>query len=83
MTSPCTYENLFPAGKNKLAKGASINSCNTFAISHTLKTFSFQALIHAPGLPERYTNKNLQKTIKLALELLVKSQKHGQANSAS
>ena len=37
-----------------------------------------------PGPPRRYTDENLQRATKLALELFVKSQKHGQlqANSA-
>ena len=34
------------------------------------------------GPPGRYTDKDLQKATKLALELFVKGQEHGQANSA-
>ena len=39
----------------------------------------------ALGPPGRYTDKNLQRTTKLALELFIKGQEHGQlqANSAS
>ena len=35
-----------------------------------------------PGPPGRYTDVDLQRAIKLALELFVKGQLHGQANSA-
>ena len=35
-----------------------------------------------PGPPGRYTDEDLQRATKLALELFVKGQKHGQANSA-
>ena len=35
-----------------------------------------------PGPPGRYTDEDLQRATKLALELFVKGQEHGQANSA-
>ena len=36
-----------------------------------------------PGPPGRYTDEDLQRATKLALESFVKGQEHGQANSAS
>ena len=43
------------------------------------------AFASVSGQPERYTDKDLQRATKLALELFVKGQEHGQlqANSAS
>lgn len=59
-----------------------------FAISYTSTPTSMpaQALSFTPALdfasvlevPEKYTNKNLQKTTKLTLESFVKSQKYSQ-----
>ena len=54
----------------------------TPAVSCILTPTPAPALAFVPGPPERYTDENLQKAIKLALELFVKGQKHGQANSA-
>ena len=35
------------------------------------------------GLPERYTDKNLQRATKLALKSFIKGQKHGQLQASS
>ena len=66
------------------ASGAPINDngtpVSTPAVSRTLIPAPAPASVRGP--PRKYTDKNLQKTIKLALESFVKSQKYGQANSA-
>ena len=85
MAGPCTYCNLIPTGKNKFIRETLTNGNNTstFAaskaqipaltkVSSLALTFPLaQIPVSAPGSPGRYTNKNLQKNIKLALELFV------------
>ena len=48
-----------------------------FSLAQALASILVAALASVPGLSGRYTNKDLQKTTKLALELFVKDQKHG------
>ena len=73
-------------GKDELAR-ASSKGTRIIAVSHTPSLAPAQAFAPAPasalGLLERYTDKDLQRLIKLLLESFVKSQEHGQlyANS--
>lgn len=79
MVNLCNYRNYFFVGKNELAKELLINNSDTFA------TFSFsisiplefsalaQASAITQGLSNRYTNKDLQKVTKLAINLFVQS----------
>ena len=84
--------NLFLGGKNKI-RGASTKGNSTFSPSlvvfytpiFTLTqafgyTFFFTFVL---GLLERYTDKNLLTTIKLALEYFIKGQEHGQLQASS
>lgn len=70
--------NSFPASKNKLAGRASTDSSSILVVSYTLTptpslVFAFvPAPVFALSPLSRYTDKNLQKTTKLALELFVK-----------
>ena len=63
---------------------APINNSNTLILTSivscafTLAPAQYFAFTSAPGLPKRYTDEDLQRAIKLALELFVKGQKHGQ-----
>ena len=91
MARPCTRRNASGALTNDNGTSESIS-----AVSHTPTPAPAQipALAHAPtptpapasapGLPGRYTDEDLQRVTKLALELFVKGQEHGQlqANSA-
>ena len=81
MTGPRTRRNPLLGGKNELA-GAPIEGNSTSAISCASIFAPILAPALASGPPKRYTDKNLQRATKLALELFVKGQKHGQANSA-
>ena len=90
MAGPRTRRNPPLAGGDELARGAPTKSSGTptptpvisrpptpaLAISPT------QVPALAPGPPSMYTDVDLQRATRLALELFVKSQKHGQANSA-
>lgn len=79
--------------KDELAKNISIKDSNTITPFLTIfwaetpaftQVFIFaQALTSAPGPLGMYTNINLQKAIRLALELFVKGQKKGKINSTS
>ena len=66
------------------AGGAFTNGSATPEPTPTISRALIPALASIPGPPERYTNKNLQRAIKMALELFIKGQKHGQlhVNSA-
>ena len=80
----CGYwSNLLPTGKDELAKDApraptksSDIRTRIFAVSRA----STPAL--TPGSSDRYTDEDLQRATKLALESFAKSHKYGQANSA-
>lgn len=86
-----THRNPVPVGKDELAKNVTTESSNTFILS--LAIFWAQTstpawiLAHAQapalasGLPDIYTNINLQKTTRLALKSFVESQKYSKANS--
>ena len=60
------------------AGGASTNSSDTLKPTPAVYHTPTLALASASGLPERYTDKDLQRATKLALELFVKDQEHGQ-----
>ena len=89
MAGPCTRRNPPFGGEDELAE-APTEGNSTPAISRAPTPAPAQALAptsaptpaSVPGPPGRYTDKNLQRTTKLALELFVKGQEHGQANSA-
>ena len=89
MASLCIHCNPLLGGKSKLA-GALTKGNNTPAVSRAPTPAPTQAFAptpapasaSVPGPPGRYTDKNLQRAIKLALELFIKGQEHGQANSA-
>ena len=89
MAGPRTYCNLLFSGKDKLTgaltKGNSTSAVScapTFALAQTHASTPTPA--STPGLLGRYTDKDLQKAIKLAIELFVKGQEYHQlqANSA-
>ena len=77
------------SGKDELGE-APTKGNSTFAVSRTPTPALAQALAptsapaSAPSPPERYTDEDLQRATKLALELFVKGQEHGQlqANAA-
>ena len=81
MAGPCTRRNVDGAPTND-----SGTPKLTPAISRTPTPAPAQAQAPASasvlGLPGRYTDKDLQRATKLALELFVKGHKYGQANSA-
>lgn len=63
------YCNIFPlAGKDKLAKEAFIDGNNIPAVSCALTPALFQAPAFTPDPPSRYTDEDLQRVTKLALE---------------
>ena len=66
------------------ACGAPTNGSNTPEPIPAVSRTPTSALVSASGLPWRYTDEDLQRATKLALELFVKGQEHGQlqANSA-
>ena len=88
MAGPSTHRNLPFGGKDELA-GASTKRNSTSAVfcaptpapAQALASTPTPAPASVPGLPGRYTDKNLQRATKLALESFVKGQEHGQANS--
>ena len=69
MSGPRTCRN---AGK------ASTNGSGTSELTPAVFHAPTPAFASAPGPPGRYTNEDLQKATKLALELFVKGQKYGQ-----
>ena len=77
MASLYTRRNLFFGRKNKLAR-VPINRNSTPVISCAFTSALSLALTSSPGLSERYTDENLQKTTKMAPELFVKGQKYCQ-----
>ena len=79
MAGPRIRRNLFLGGKNKLARAfIKENSILAVFCSSTPAPAQALALTLAAGLLGRYTNKDLQRATKLALELFVKSQEHSQ-----
>ena len=86
MTGPYICCNPLFGGKNELA-GAPTEGNSTPAISYIPTPVFAQVLAPIPafalGLPGRYTDKNLQRTTKLALELFIKSQKYGQLQAST
>ena len=76
--------NLPPSDEGELTgeartKGSDIPSPSptAFRVPTPVPAQALEAPAPAPGPPGRYTDKDLQKAIKLALELFVKSQEHG------
>ena len=84
MAGPRTRHNPTPVGEDELAGGVSTEGSNTFTSSpaQTPAPAPAQAPAPSPGPPGMYINVDLQRTTRLVLELFVKGQKHGQANSA-
>ena len=78
MAGLCTRYNPPSGDKNELASGAFTNNSGTPVPTPAVFQAPTPAPASAPGLPERYTDKNLQKATKLALKLFVKGQEHGQ-----
>ena len=91
MARSCTYRNAAKTlidGSNTLVPTFAVfcaptpAPAQTFisikALATTQAPASILVFAFAPGPPEKYTNKNLQKVTKLALELFVKGQEHGQ-----
>lgn len=84
-----TRYNLALVGEDKFAEDVTTKDSNTptlsLAISCPQTPASAQVPIFAPSLPGMYTNINLQKATRLALELFIKGQEYGQfqANSPS
>ena len=87
MACPRTRCNPPPAGKDELARRTLFEGSGiptpTPAASRAPTPAHTQDPIPVPGLPDMYTNIDLQRATSLALELFVKGQEHGQANSAS
>ena len=85
MAGPRTRCNPLSAGKDKLATGAPSKGSGipnpTLAAFCTPIPALTQDPAPAPGPPGIYTDVDLQKTTRLALELFVKGQEYGQANS--
>ena len=69
MAGPCTRRN---------AGGAPTDGSGTSEPTRAVFCDPTSAPASAPGLPGRYTDKDLQGATKLALELFVKGQEHGQ-----
>ena len=65
------------------AGGALTNSSGTTKPTPAVSYTFTPAFVSALGPPERYTDKDLQRATKLALELFVKGQKHGQLQANS
>ena len=89
MAGPRTRRNPPLGGEDELA-GAPTEGNSTPAVSRAPTPAPAQALAptpapapaSVPGPPGRYTDEDLQRATKLALESFVKGQEHGQANSA-
>lgn len=81
-----TSRNFAPVDKDKLTKGAHITDSSIvsliFTFFHALTPALAQISASNPGLSDIYTDVNLQKAIKLALKLFVKSKKYGEARFA-
>ena len=80
-----TCRNFPPSNKDELAGGAPTNVSGTLVPTPAVSQAPTLASAFAPGPPGRYTDEDLQRATKLALESFVKGQEHGQlqANSAS
>ena len=94
MAGPRTCCNLLPTNENKLARNAlgaltedSSTPTPTLVASRAPTPVSVPAPTSAqasiPGLPGLYTYADLQKAIKLALELFVKNQEYGQLQAST
>ena len=90
MAGPRTRRNPPLGGKDELA-GAPTEGNSTPAVSHTPTPAPAQALAltpapapaSVPGPLGRYTDEDLQRATKLALELFVKGQEHGQLQAST
>ena len=83
MAGPSAFRNLpLPCGKDELARETLTESSGTptptFAISRALTPTLAQVFALILGPPSRYTDKDLQKAIKLPLGLFVQGQEYGQ-----
>lgn len=87
MLGLCTYYNLAIISKDELARESFTKNSNIFfsisVIFYIFISTPAQIFTSTSGLLSTYTDINLQKSIKLALKLFVKSQKYGQANFTS
>ena len=79
MAGPKTQCNLPPAGKDELAGGAPSKGSGTSTPTSAAFRALTPALAPASALspPGKYTDKDLQRATKLALESFVWGQKHG------
>lgn len=86
MAGPRTWRNPSPVGKDKLTGKTPSKSSDTPTSTSIISCASISAPTQnpapAPSQLGMYTNVDLQRATKLALELFVKGQKHGQANFA-
>ena len=83
MPGLCTRSNLPLGNKNELAeaptkRNSTLSPSLVVSQAQTPAPTQAPAFTPAPGPPGRYTDKDLQRTNKLALDLFVKSQEHGQ-----
>lgn len=81
MADSCICYYFFPLiSKNELVGRIPTNDSGIPVVSRTPTSTSTlsQAFTSTLGLPDGYTNKNLQKTTKLVLKLFIWGQEHGQ-----
>lgn len=85
IAGPQTRHNLALVGEDELADGASIKCSNILMPFSAQTPTPRQGLAFAPalGLPDMYTNVDLQRITSLALELFVKAKEYSQTNFAS
>ena len=77
MTGPRTRRNPPPAGKDGLARGVPFEGSGTFTSTPAASRTPTPASASALGPPGKYTDEDLQRATKLALELFIWGQEHG------
>ena len=83
MAGPGICRNPLRGNKDELAGGVPTDVSGTLVPTPAVSQASTLASASAPGPSERYTDEDLQRAIKLALELFVKGQEHGQLQANS
>ena len=90
MAGPRTCRNPPFAGKRELAGQAAIKGSGnpspplaSSCVPTPAPAQAEEAPVPAPGRPGKYTDKDLQRNTKLALELFVKAQEYGQLQAST
>ena len=83
MAGPRTRRNPPPAGEDGLAGGAPSEGSGTPTPTPAASRVPTPAPASAPGPPGKYTDEDLQRATKLALESFVRGQEHGQLQANS